>query len=67
VIACIEDPAVIRKILNHLEEKSPLDSEKFYCFTQVVAGNGFDRVSEADLTIEHRWRRMRDYEGIFCI
>ncbi len=26
VIACIEDPAVIRKILNHLEEKSPMDS-----------------------------------------
>ncbi len=26
VIACIEDPAVIRKILNHLQEKSPLDS-----------------------------------------
>jgi hypothetical protein len=26
VIACIEDPAVIRKILNHLQEKLPLDS-----------------------------------------
>jgi len=26
VIACIEDPAVIRKILNHLQEKSPRDS-----------------------------------------
>jgi len=26
IIACIEDPAVIRKILNHLEEKSRLDS-----------------------------------------
>jgi len=26
VIACIEDPAVIRKILNHLQEQSPLDS-----------------------------------------
>jgi hypothetical protein len=26
IIACIEDPAVISKILNHLEEKSPLDS-----------------------------------------
>ena len=26
VIACIEDPVVIRKILNHLQEKSPLDS-----------------------------------------
>ena len=26
VIACIEDPAVIRKILNHLQEKSALDS-----------------------------------------
>ena len=26
VIACIEDPAVIRKILNHLQEISPLDS-----------------------------------------
>jgi len=25
--ACIEDPAVIRKILNHLAENSPLDSE----------------------------------------
>jgi hypothetical protein len=24
--ACIEDPVVIRKILNHLQEKSPLDS-----------------------------------------
>jgi len=26
VIACIEDPAVIRKILNHLQEKSPRGS-----------------------------------------
>jgi len=26
VIACIEDPAVISKILNHLAEKSPMDS-----------------------------------------
>lgn len=26
VIACIEDPAVISKILNHLQEQSPLDS-----------------------------------------
>jgi hypothetical protein len=26
VIACIEDPAVIRKILNHLQEKSRQDS-----------------------------------------
>ena len=26
VIACIEDPAVIRKILKHLQEQSPLDS-----------------------------------------
>ncbi len=26
VIACIEDAAVISKILNHLAEKSPLDS-----------------------------------------
>lgn len=26
VIACIEDLVVIRKILNHLEEKSSLDS-----------------------------------------
>jgi len=26
VIACIEDPAVIRKILNHLQEKLPRDS-----------------------------------------
>jgi hypothetical protein len=26
VIACNEDPAVIRKILNHLQEKSPWDS-----------------------------------------
>jgi hypothetical protein len=26
VIACIEDPVVIRKILNHLQEQSPLDS-----------------------------------------
>ncbi len=26
VIACIEDPVVIRKILNHLQEKSALDS-----------------------------------------
>jgi hypothetical protein len=26
VIACIEDPVVIRKILNHLQEKSSLDS-----------------------------------------
>jgi hypothetical protein len=26
VIACIEDPAVIRKILNHLQEQSPLDA-----------------------------------------
>ena len=25
VIACIEDPVVIRKILNHLQEKSTLD------------------------------------------
>ena len=25
VIACIEDPVVIRKILNHLQEKSSLD------------------------------------------
>ena len=24
--ACIEDPVVIRKILNHLQEQSPLDS-----------------------------------------
>jgi hypothetical protein len=27
VIACIEEPAVIRKILNHLQEKSSTDSE----------------------------------------
>jgi hypothetical protein len=26
VIACIEDPVVIRKILNHLQEQSPLDA-----------------------------------------
>jgi hypothetical protein len=26
VIACIEDPVVIRKILNHLQQKSSLDS-----------------------------------------
>jgi len=26
VIACIEDAEVISKILNHLEEKSPMDS-----------------------------------------
>ena len=26
IIACIEDPAVIRKILTHLQEQSPLDS-----------------------------------------
>jgi len=26
VIACIEDPAVISKILNHLQQQSPLDS-----------------------------------------
>jgi len=26
VIACIEDPVIIRKILNHLQEKSSLDS-----------------------------------------
>ena len=26
IIACLEDPAVIRKILNHLQERSPLDS-----------------------------------------
>ena len=26
VIACIEDPAVISKILKHLQEQSPLDS-----------------------------------------
>ena len=26
IIACIEDAAVISKILNHLEEQSPLDS-----------------------------------------
>jgi len=26
VIACIEDPVVIRKILNHLQENSPIDS-----------------------------------------
>jgi len=26
IIACIEDPAVIRKILKHLQEQSPLDS-----------------------------------------
>jgi len=26
IIACIEDPVVILKILNHLEERSPLDS-----------------------------------------
>jgi len=26
VIACIEDPVVIRKILKHLQEQSPLDS-----------------------------------------
>jgi len=25
-IACIEDPVVIRKILNHLQEKSTLDA-----------------------------------------
>jgi len=27
IIACIEDPVVIRKILTHLQEKSPMDSE----------------------------------------
>jgi len=26
VIACIEDPVIIKKILNHLEEKAPTDS-----------------------------------------
>ncbi len=26
IIACIEDPAVIRKILKHLQEQLPLDS-----------------------------------------
>lgn len=26
VIACIEDPVIIKKILNHLEEKVPMDS-----------------------------------------
>jgi len=26
IIVCIEDPAIIRKILNHLAEKSPMDS-----------------------------------------
>jgi len=26
IIACIEDPVVIRKILNHLAENSPMDS-----------------------------------------
>jgi hypothetical protein len=26
VIACIEDPVVIRKILNHLQEKSSRDA-----------------------------------------
>jgi hypothetical protein len=26
IIACIEDPVVIRKILNHLQQKSSLDS-----------------------------------------
>jgi hypothetical protein len=26
IIACIEDSAVIRKILKHLQEQSPLDS-----------------------------------------
>ncbi len=26
IIACIEYPAVISKILNHLQEQSPLDS-----------------------------------------
>jgi len=26
VIACIEDPAVISKILKHLQDQSPLDS-----------------------------------------
>jgi len=26
IIACIEDPAVISKILNYLQKQSPLDS-----------------------------------------
>ena len=28
IIACIEDPAVISKILNPLQEQSPLDAGK---------------------------------------
>jgi len=27
IIACIEDPVGIRKILHYLQEQSPLDSE----------------------------------------
>jgi hypothetical protein len=29
VIACIEDPVIIKKILTHLEEKSPTQSSLF--------------------------------------